>query len=185
MAELQKLVRTYRVTAGLSERLRLAEQIFRLVEPDLRLFVFSAVVPNAADDVLQEVLKSVATSLATFKGNTDKEFWAWCYRIARNRLTDHFRKKASDRSEAIPTEELWGMVEASAQDAPINIGDRLDLEYAMNLLVALKPECRDLLWNHYVLGLDYGEIAEEENVSYDNARMRVSRCLDAARTLVA
>jgi hypothetical protein len=48
MEQVIKLVRTYRLTAGLAERLRLAEEIFRLIEPDLRFFVFSATRPPAA-----------------------------------------------------------------------------------------------------------------------------------------
>ena len=42
MKQVIKLVRTYLLTAGLAERLQLAEEIFRLIEPDLRFFVFSA-----------------------------------------------------------------------------------------------------------------------------------------------
>ena len=55
MEQLIKLVKTYRLSSGLAERLRLAEAIFHLIEPDLRAFVFSAIQPQAADDVLQEV----------------------------------------------------------------------------------------------------------------------------------
>jgi DNA-directed RNA polymerase specialized sigma24 family protein len=36
-----------------------------------------------------------------------------------------------------------------------------------------------------VLGLDYAEIAEEKNVKYDAARMKVGRCLEEVRKLVA
>lgn len=49
MDQLIKLVKTYRLTAALDQRLRLAEGIFRIVEPDLRLFVFSTVL-NMADN---------------------------------------------------------------------------------------------------------------------------------------
>jgi hypothetical protein len=41
MNDLIKLVKTYRLTAGLAERIQLAEEISRLIEPDLRVFVFS------------------------------------------------------------------------------------------------------------------------------------------------
>ena len=75
MDDLIKLVRTYRLTDGLAERLRLAEEIFRRIEPDLRLFVFGAIRPPAADDVFQEVLKAVATSLKKFAGDTPAQFW--------------------------------------------------------------------------------------------------------------
>jgi len=185
MDQVIKLVKTYRLTAGLAERLRLAEEIFRLIEPDLRFFIFSAIQPPAAQDVLQEVLKSITTSLKKFEGQTDKEFWAWCYRIARNRLNDHFRKQAADRLQPMPHDELWQLVEASAQITPMTAADRHDLEYAMNLLASSKPECRDYLWKYFVFGLNYDEIAEEQNLNYDNVRMRVGRCLDVAKALVA
>lgn len=185
MDDLIKLVRTYRLTAGLVERIRLAEEIFRRIEPDLRVFVFSSVSHDAAKDALQEVLKAVATSLKQFRGDTEKEFWGWCYRIARNKLNDQFRKQYADRMQPVSPEELWQMMEATAQEKPISLGVRHDLDYAIKLLTAAKPDCSDLLWKHYVIGLDYGEIAEERNLSYDNARMKIGRCLDEAKSLVA
>jgi hypothetical protein len=77
--DLIKIVRTYRLPAGLLERLHLAEEIFRQVEPNLRLFVFSAIRPPAADDVLQEVLKAVATSMGKFAGETPAHGWGPCF----------------------------------------------------------------------------------------------------------
>ena len=59
MGDLIKLVKTYRVSAGLAERLRLAEEIFRLIEPDLRFFIFSAIQPPAAQDGAEAGLSSV------------------------------------------------------------------------------------------------------------------------------
>jgi DNA-directed RNA polymerase specialized sigma24 family protein len=128
MDELIKLVKTYRLTAGLAERIRLAEEIFRLIEPDLRLFVFSSVSHHAAQDALQEVLKAVATGIKKFEGGTEKEFWAWCYRISRNKLNDHYRSKAADRLQPLPPEELWQMMESTAQDAPLTPAVRHDLD---------------------------------------------------------
>jgi RNA polymerase sigma factor (sigma-70 family) len=185
MDDLIKLVKTYRLTAGLAERIRLAEEIFRLIEPDLRVFVFSSVSHEAAKDALQEVLKAVAVSLKQFKGDTVKEFWGWCYRIARNKLSDHFRQQYAERMQPVSPEELWQMMDVSAQDSPMTAATRHDLDYIIKLLTATKPDCSDLLWKHYVIGLDYGEIAEERNVSYDNARMKIGRCLDEAKSLVS
>jgi RNA polymerase sigma factor (sigma-70 family) len=185
MDNLIKLVRTYRVTSGLAERLRLGEEIFRRIAPDLRLFVFGAVRPPSADDVLQEILKSIAGSLEKFQGATEKEYWGWCYRIARNRINDQYRKQRADRMEIMPQEELWNLIDASAQAAPLSAADRHDLEYALSLLDNSKPECREYLWNHYVIGLDYSEIAEEQDLNYDNVRMKIGRCLDEAKSLVA
>ena len=185
MDDLIKLVRTYRLTAGLLERQRLAEAIFRLIEPDLRFFVFSAIQSPAAQDVLQEILKSIAVSLPKFAGGTEKEFWGWCYMIARRRIYDHIEKRDSDRLQPMPHEELLDLLDASEQAEPMTAADRHDLEYALKLLDSSKPECRGYLWNHYVIGFDYGEIAEEQNVNYDAARMKVGRCLETVRELVA
>ncbi len=183
--ELIKLVRTYRLTAGLAERLTLADEIFRLIEPDLRLFVFSTVAHDAAQDALQEVLKAIATNLQKFQGDEPKEFWAWSYRIARNKLNDHFRAKASDRMQPLPPEEMLQVIEASPQEASVTAQTRHDLEYAMNLLTAAKPECHELLWQHYVIGLDYAEIAAARDLTYDGTRMKIGRCLEEARSLVS
>jgi DNA-directed RNA polymerase specialized sigma24 family protein len=76
-------------------------------------------------------------------------------------------------------------VESSAHVSPLSPADRHDLEYAMSLLDNSKPECREFLWRHFVFGLDYAEIAEEQNVSYDAARMKIGRCLDEVKSLVS
>src|ERR1039457_5297843 len=103
--DLIKLVRTYRVTAGLTERQRLAEAIFRLIAQDLRAFVFSALVPQAAEEVSQDVLISITDSLKKFEGASNKEFLAWCYMIARRRIYDHIDKRKNDRLQPMRSEE--------------------------------------------------------------------------------
>jgi RNA polymerase sigma factor (sigma-70 family) len=185
MDDLIKLVRTYRFAAGLSERIRLAEDIFRIIEPDLRVFVFSKIANDSAQDALQEVLKAVAISLKQFKGDTQKEFWSWNYRIARNKLADHYRQQYAERVQPVAPEELWRMMELTSQDAPMTAQTKHDLDYAIKLLTASKPECYDLLWNHYIIGLDYAELAEERNQNYDAVRMQIGRCLDQAKSLVS
>lgn len=180
--DLIKLVKTYRVTTGLAESLRLAEEIIGTIYPDLCLFVFKNIEPTAADDVLQEILKSITGSLHSFEGSSDTMFWGWCYTVARNRMKDHFRKEANNRLQPMPPEELCQFVDTSA---PLSASDKLDLEYALKLLSTSKPECSDYLWQHYVVGLDYTEIAAKEEIDYDAVRMRIRRCLKEAKSLVS
>jgi RNA polymerase sigma factor (sigma-70 family) len=184
MDQLIKLVRTYRLTGGVAERVRLAEEVCRLIAPDLRFFVFGFVQPPNGDDVLQNTIKDVIGGMRRFEGDSAKQFWAWCYRIARNKICDHYRGQTADRLQYVPLEELHRLLEQSAQDSPISPGVRHDLEYAMNVLTASKPECYEFLWQHYIFGLDYAEIAEERSMTYDNVRMKIGRCLDEARRLV-
>jgi len=82
-------------------------------------------------------------------------------------------------------EELWQLVEASAQDAPLSPQDKLDLEYAMGLLTASKPECYDYLWKHFVFGADLRRDCRGVKLNYDAVRMKIGRCLADAQSLMA
>jgi len=185
MDDLVKLVRTYRFSSGLDDRGRVGEQIIRAVASDLHLFVFTKVAPSGADDVFQETLKGIATGLRTFRGGTDGEFWAWCYRVARHKLADHFRKQAGDRLITTTPDDLQEMMDLSAQLNPVTPSVKHDLDYGMHLLTQSKPECKEFLWNHFVFGLDYAEIAEDKGMTYDNVRMKIGRCLEEVKTLVS
>ena len=184
MDELIQLVRAYQKTAELADRERLADAIFTQIEPELRRYVNGKIRPQYADDVLQEVLKAVVISLPKF---SSEDFMSWCRGIARNKIYDQYQAnaKASERFQALPPEEVTELVSLSVAATPLATGERLDLDYAMKLLAESKPECVESLLRHYVDGLDYGEIAEEQNVNYDAARMKVGRCLETVRELVA
>jgi len=180
-----KAVKTYRLTPALDQRLRLAEEIFHEIKSPLHGFIVGRLKLPSADDVFQEAVKAVTKDLTQFKGDSDKEFWAWCYGIARNKVNDHLRKQASDRLQPMEPDELLQLAETSAQSSPLSPEDRMDLQHALKMLTAAKPECSDFLWQHFVLGLDYSELAEERNISYDNVRMKIGRCLDTAQALMA
>lgn len=184
MDDLIKLVRTFRFTTSLSEKQDLAERIIRDVAPSLYVRIYASLPTDAAQDVFQETLKAVATSLKSFKGDTPKEFWAWCYRIADNKVVDQFRRQGADRVFPMDPDDLLQMVERDGGDAPLTTQNRLDLEYAMDLLKAASPDCARLLWNFYVIGLDYGDIAEQTNSQYDAVRMKVGRCMEKAQSLI-
>jgi RNA polymerase sigma factor (sigma-70 family) len=164
--------------------MQIAEQICGMIEPDLRFFILGSIEPSAARDVSQNTVRDIFRGIHKFEGDTNKQFWAWCYRIARNKISDYFRSKSSDRTLPMPPEELMQLVDTSAQDAPISPSVRLDLEYVLNMLTRSKPECYELLWQHYVFGVDYAEIASERSMSYDGVRMKIGRCLDEARKFI-
>lgn len=184
MDDVIQLVRAYQKTAELADRERLADAIFAQLEPELRRYVNGKIRPQFADDVLQEVLKAVVISLPKFSSD---DFLKWCRGIARHKIHDQYQDnaKASERFQALPPEEIVELVGLSVAATPLATGERLDLDYAMKLLAESKPECVESLRRHFLDGLDYGEIAEEQNVNYDAARMKVGRCLETVRELVA
>ena len=188
MSELIVWIEEYRRESSLKKRVDLATNIYCALLADLRVFVFGKVHPSAGDDVLQETLKAIFTDLSAFRGNTDKAFLSWCYRIARNKVNDYLRKyyRDKDRLESFPAEELWQIIEKTPQfDREWEFLDKFHVKEALSLLDKSKPECREYLWNHYVIGFDYAEIAEEQDLNYDNVRMKIGRCLDEAKSLVA
>jgi RNA polymerase sigma factor (sigma-70 family) len=134
---------------------------------------------------LQNTVRDIFRGVHKFEGDTNKQFWGWCYRIAKNKISDHFREKKADRLQAMPSEEFAQLLDESAQDVPMSAAVRHDLEYALGLLTNSKPECYDFLWQHYIFGLDYAEIANERAMTYDGVRMKIGRCLDEARKLVS
>jgi RNA polymerase sigma factor (sigma-70 family) len=182
---LLKLVIAFRHTSNPVGRSRLAEDIFNVIEPDLRSFVFSHIRQNAADDVLQEVLKAIAINLGKFTGRSAGKFWAWCYRIARNKLNDQFRKQFNNRSQPMPPEEIWQLAESTTHSSSFSAADQHDLDFAMKLLITSKPECYDFLWKHFVVGFSYTETAAELKLSYDQVRMKIGRCMEIAKALMA
>jgi RNA polymerase sigma factor (sigma-70 family) len=181
MAELIDLIREYRADTKGGDRLW--EEIIRVVGPALYLFLLSRA-PGAADDVRQETLIAICLGLPQFRGETESEAWAWCYQIARNKLSRHFRDQDSDRFVSIEPAELDRLVEASASENPLGPDEKLCLEEALDLLRKSKPECFEVLWSRFILGLDYKEIAEAQGVNYDNARRKVERCLEHAQSLL-
>ena len=179
-----RLVRSYRFASGLSERLNLADSLIREISPQLRLFILGKVDAQSADDVAQETLAALVAGLGAFQGDTNAQFWGWVYQVARNRASDHHRRKGRTPSDAWPEHDIRALIDASESSRAMSGADRADLKYALDLLAASKPECSDDLWSVYVLGLTYEQIASEKHQSYDQVRMRVSRCLETAKALV-
>jgi len=185
MEDVIKIVRTYRLTDSLAERLRLADQIIRIIGPELNLFIFSRLPSSASEDVSQIVLFAVANGLDEFEGNTQESFWGWCHRIARNKIADFYKKENRSPFEPLPPEEFLIAADKSGAEISVAAGVHDDLKYAMNLLKESKPECFDYLWGHYILDISLAELAEQSGVAYDACRMRLSRCLEFVQNLVS
>ena len=182
MADLITLVRTFRLLPGIADRDRLSDEIFVQLEPLLRFMIYRKVLEQDEDDVLVEIMVAVAASLGTFKGSSHDDFMKWCRGIARHKVHDYYHsRKKTDRIEPVPPEELWLYVDESG---PLSAQDKLDLETAMKILNAKKPECYDFLWKYHIHDWDYDEIAEEAEMEYHAVVRRIERCLKLARKLI-
>ena len=184
-SELVLLTRLCRDTTTLDVRVRFVEEFVIRVSGAVRDFVFRRVPQAFAEDVHQEVLMAIALHLHEFQGNTETQLWQWCYRVARNKVADCLRKHGGGTTAPVEVEEGRRALEAEAQHERILPGARQDLEYALALLGAVKPPCVDLLWEYYILDLDYDDLAAWYGGTVDRIRMKIQRCLELAQTLLA
>jgi RNA polymerase sigma factor (sigma-70 family) len=184
MEHLIGLIREYQASVTVKERRRLADTIICAVGPKLDLHVYSGCPLSGVDDVVQNTLIGVAKGLLTFKGKTDKQVWAWCYRIADNKIADELRLRQRAQAEELDESILWKVLANSFETAPVPPGVRADLEYALKLLVEVRPPCRNHLWDFYVFEYTYREIAKARGMSTEAVRKAVNRCLALAQELI-
>ncbi len=133
-------------------------------QPRLRSFIRSRVLDTGdAEDILQDVFYELIQAYRLFK--PAEQVTAWLYRVARNRITDLFRRrKVVSLAESVADDE----------DAP-TLEDMLpspdagpDAIYARNLLFdaidealdELPEEQREVFIAHEFLGRSFKELAE-------------------------
>lgn len=133
----------------------------------LKSFIRSKIKEEAVvDDILQEVFITIHEKMDTLKDDTKLQ--AWIYQIARNKITDYYRKleletKKIAEINKIDTEDAIPEIMEEAVSDMINMMDKLPSEYCEALcLTELK-------------GLSQKEYAEKIGISYSGAKSRVQR----------
>ena len=145
-------------------------------EPRLRSFIRRRVLDTGdAEDVLQDVFYELIESYRMMK--PIEQVTAWLYRVARNRITDLFRKQRSvslndpvaSQGESLVFEDLLPSEDAGP-----------DAVYARNLLFdaideALEelPEAqREVFIAHELLGRSFKELSEESGTAVNTLLSR-------------
>jgi RNA polymerase sigma factor (sigma-70 family) len=154
----------------------LAEAIER-EEPRLRSFIRKRVLDTSdAEDVLQDVFYELISAYRMMK--PVEQVTAWMFRVARNRITDLFRRRktvslnepASADGEGIEVlEDLLPSADAGP-DAEFARGVLLEaLEDALDDL----PEAqREVFLSHEVMGKSFKEMSDETGVSLNTLLAR-------------
>lgn len=130
--------------------------------PSLYRYVFArSSDPRLSEDLAADVFVEALKGIDRFHYR-GKPIIAWLYRIARNRVADHFagRKPVHPMSEVVVgdpggTDRLIGAGSPGVTDPSLAVG-ALDLRAAMG---RLKDEHRDVIALHYYAGLTIPEIA--------------------------
>lgn len=126
---------------------------------------------QAAEDVAQEAMIRLQTSVAGFRG--ESELGTWLYRVTLNLCYDHFRRVRRRREGGPPPKDVAG--------APVDPHDRVDAERARaalhDALQLLTEEQREAVVLRYVSDLSYAEIARTTGVAPGTVASRIFRAL--------
>ena len=146
--------------------------------PRLRSFIRRRVADVAdAEDILQDVLFELARSYRL--PDPVEEVGAWLYRVARNRITDFFRKRrpeplaelgpGADDGDLAAIDELLPSAESGPEAAYARSVLLEELEAALN---ELPPEQRDVFVAHEIEGRSFRDLAAESGESVNTLLSR-------------
>lgn len=125
---------------------------------------------NDAEDILQDVFVKIHSSIDSLRSR--EKLGGWIYRIARNAIIDHYRRK----KDAVESIDEGG--DTLAYRFPENGESNINKEAEAFVLVfidLLPPHYRDALMRTEIEGLTQRELAEKLGISVSGAKSRVQR----------
>ena len=157
---------------------RISEAVSR-DEPRLRKFIRKRVAdPGDAEDILQDVFYELVEAYRMTK--PVEQVTAWLFRVARNRITDLFRRKSreaarnqretiSEDGEVLLLEELLPSHDADPDAAYARsvLFEELD-----DALEELPEEQREVFIAHELMGYSFKELAAQSGVSVNTLLSR-------------
>ena len=143
------------------------EQVVIQFRRQLRAFLRRRVSSEAvADDLLQDVWLKVAKSLSNLP--SVREMDSWLYRIARNVLTDFYRRERT-------TIDIPDDLPAEPDDSTVsNLKEQLN-GYIRDVVESLEEPYREALKLTLYDGISQVELAERLGLSVSAAKSRVQR----------
>lgn len=128
---------------------------------------------SVAEDICSEVFMKLWQKLQQFKGGN---FSAWLYTIARNSVSDHYRREKQN----INIEDCWDL--ADKHDFLEEIDNGLNFDKVRPALASLKREEREILMMRFWQDLSFQEIAEQLGKEEGAVKMACSRALKKIKT---
>jgi RNA polymerase sigma-70 factor, ECF subfamily len=159
--------------------------LVRIYTPLLAFWAKTCNIPSLnADDVIQEIWKSVSTSIQRFGQDPDRgSFRAWLWTIAKNKARDFHRKGSLATTPTGGTEALqW--IQSIPEREPTTEGDEAGFESLRLALETIEHEFEPHSWRVFLRfmydGLSAQHVAEEFGIkanSVHQIRFRVLRRL--------
>jgi len=153
------------------------------IYPVIQAFIICRLGWQIGEDVTHEAVGAILAGLPKIKAKTKRNFRAFCFRVARNKIFDALRSKYGSRAEALDPLELAKAVEAGMADADEASSLYSDLALLNAVLLASKSTCREVLVAHFIEDLEHEVIASFYGTSKDAIRMKINRCLKEAKRI--
>lgn len=132
---------------------------------------------QVAEDILQEAFVRGISRLESLR--SDESATAWFYRMLRNAVVDHYRRRgSSERAMSALAAEFDEAVEPDIE------ARGAVCQCVRALAGTLKPEYAAALTRVEVDGLSVQDFAEEASITPNNAAVRLFRARDALRKQV-
>jgi RNA polymerase sigma-70 factor (ECF subfamily) len=155
-------------------------QLYRQYAPGIYGYIAKRVGDSAvAEDLTSEVFLGALEGLPQFEYR-GIPFSAWLYRIAHDRIADHFRRRGRRPTVPLDDERL------PAQDRIVQMADdRLRVEQVGQAIERLTAEQHQVILLRFVAGFKLKEIAYVMDRSTAAVKMLQLRALTRLRQLVA
>jgi RNA polymerase sigma-70 factor (ECF subfamily) len=131
---------------------------------------------DTSNDLLMETFERIYKYCHSYKHL--KKVRPWIFQIASNLLKDTYKK--SNQFDSIDGSDLELKIVSLHQPADSNFRNK-QLHEA---LARLKPSQRNIVNMYYLLEMSYEDIASNENISINNARIKVCRALKKLKELL-
>ncbi len=174
--EIQKLIISEKVLekARQLEEVALSSLVRQSYPFIFRYFCCRSITRTDAEDLTSEVFVRVVNSIKSQKGH----FPAWLFSIARNLLTDYYRRQG--RSREAPLEDVEDSFPNSTEDKIDVLQSKL-IKKSLNFLTR---EQREVITLKFLEGYDNEEIADRMNKSVGAIKTLQFRALLALRGFI-
>jgi len=134
--------------------------------------------PGDAEDILQDVFYELVEAYRMMK--PVEQVTAWLFRVARNRITDLFRKKTREALRNEPPRIAEDGEELLLEELLPSRDAGPDAAYARSVLLEeldealdeLPPEQREVFVAHELMGYSFKELAEQTGLSVNTLLSR-------------
>lgn len=157
-------------------------QIYDLCVDSVYRFVFYRVGRKEdAEDITEDVFMRAFQAISRYEERGEVPFSAWLFRIAQNRVADHYRHQARSPMMAVENEILDGLDMSSKPDMATAVTIRQDVWDALGRLT---DEQQNVIILRFFVGMKISEIADFFGKSETSVKALQHRALKSLKRLL-